>query len=87
MGIYKIFTKAILVIDPEIVKEVLIKDFSSFGENTITFTSDSPLVSKNPFLLKLNEWKPVRQQITSLVSSSKVLFTILNLRFKITRMF
>lgn len=78
MGIYKIFTPAILIIDSEIVKEVLIKDFPSFGNNTIKFNSDGLLLSRNPFVLQFNEWKPARQLTTSLLSTSKVLLTILH---------
>lgn len=72
MGIYKIFTPAIVLIDLDVVKTVMIKDFTNFGENTLGFSTESPLVQKNPFVLKLQEWKPVRQQLASLLSSSKV---------------
>lgn len=74
VGIYKIFTPAIVLIDLDVVKTVLTKEFANFGENTLGFSTDSILVKKNPFVLKLQEWKPVRQQLASLLSSSKVIY-------------
>lgn len=66
------FSPAILVRDLDVVKEVLIKNVASFGENTLAFDGDSSLLGKNPFLLKEQEWKTVRQQLTPLLSASKV---------------
>lgn len=73
VGIYKIFTPAVILVDLDVVKTVLSKDFANFGENTLGFSTESVLVKKNPFVLKLQEWKPVRQQLASLLSSSKVI--------------
>lgn len=66
------FTPSLLIRDPEVIKEVTVKAFSNFYDNTITFDEEDPVIGRNPFVLNGNKWKTVRSQLTPLFTSSKV---------------
>lgn len=48
-----------MVRDLDLIKNILIKDFSSFQDNDMDVTHDE-LFAKNPFILKGNAWKAAR---------------------------
>lgn len=68
------FSPAIIVRDLDVVKEVLIKSYANFGENSLPFDRDTVLLGKNPFVLRGQEWKTARQQLATLLTSSKVFY-------------
>lgn len=72
VGIYKVLTPALLIRDPELIKEVVLKNFSNFYDNSITFHEGDPLIGRNPFVLKGQKWKTFRNQLTPLFTSAKV---------------
>lgn len=74
VGVYKIFTPALLIRDPEVVKEITLKGFSNFTDNTISFDESDPFIGTNPFVLNGQKWKTVRSRLTPLYTSSKVPF-------------
>ena len=52
-GLFKLGQIAIMVRDPELVKTVLVKDFSSFHDNDIELDPEvDPLFGRNPFILR-----------------------------------
>lgn len=69
---YKIFTPSLLVRDPELIKEILIKAFSNFHDNSITIDEADPMTGKNPFVLNGENWNSFRNQLTPLFTSAKV---------------
>jgi len=51
-GVFKFGQPMLLIRDPEIVKNVLVKDFNSFHDNDIEMDPDvDPVFGRNPFLL------------------------------------
>lgn len=48
-----------MVRDLDLVKDMLIKDFSSFHANDMDFNNDE-ILAKNPFMLSGEEWKASR---------------------------
>lgn len=72
VGIYKIFTPCLLIRDPELIKLILINEFSNFYNNTITFDEADPITGKNPFVLNGEKWKTFRAQLTPLFTTAKV---------------
>ncbi|GLV40929.1 Cytochrome P450 6a19 [Carabus blaptoides fortunei] len=73
IGFYKIQKHALLIRDVEIIKTVLMKDFSSFHDNDIDGDeTDEPLFGKNPFVLKGQRWKVVRSQVTGAITTAKI---------------
>lgn len=77
IGFYIGSNPGILVRDMELVQTVLIKDFRKFHDNAF-FVDDEidPILGKNPFVLRGEQWKIVRGQITSQFSSAKVITPI-----------
>lgn len=73
VGIYRIVTPILLVRDPELIKEITVKSFSNFHDNDVLVDKKSdPIFGRNPFVLKGEEWKIVRTQLTPAFSSGKV---------------
>ena len=51
-GVFKVRQPLLLIRDPEIVKNVLVKDFNSFHDNDIESGPDvDPVFGRNPFVL------------------------------------
>ncbi|KYB25004.1 hypothetical protein TcasGA2_TC031414 [Tribolium castaneum] len=73
VGLYRATTPVLLVRDPELIKEVMVKSFSSFHNNDVyVYKKRDPIVGRNPFVLKGEEWKSVRQQLTPGFTSGKM---------------
>lgn len=63
----------LLIRDPDIIKNVLIKDINYFMENDVFVDKDNdPLISRNTFVLNGEEWKRARQFMTPNFASGKV---------------
>jgi cytochrome P450 len=67
VGIFQIRAPRLMVLEPELVKDVLIRNFKSFHDSEFGDMMDKdtdPLFARNPFLLKGDEWKEKRAEIT-----------------------
>lgn len=63
----------IVVRDPELVKKILVKDFHVFNNNWLECEEwIDPIFGNNPFVLKDQKWKYVRNQVTPQLTSAKV---------------
>ncbi|XP_059617375.1 cytochrome P450 6j1-like [Phlebotomus argentipes] len=81
VGIYKMHKPAVLVKDLDLVKDVIVGDFSSFHDNDFTVNPKlDPLLSINPFFASGEDWKNLRAQISPIFTFSKVkaCFPIMN---------
>ncbi|KAJ8922670.1 hypothetical protein NQ315_007702 [Exocentrus adspersus] len=73
VGIYRMTKPCILLRDPELVKNVLIKDFQYFLNNDVNIDKKvDPLLARNPFVLKGEEWKKTRQAATPNFATGKI---------------
>lgn len=65
----------ILAIEPDFIKEIVIKNFKNFHDNDFVgffdITAD-PIFGKNPFVLSGEEWKEKRSEITPAFTSSRL---------------
>lgn len=75
VGVFNGRQPAILVMKPELVKDVLIKSFKNFQDNefadSINKESD-PIFGRNPFMLKGEEWKEKRAEVTPAFTTSRM---------------
>lgn len=63
----------LLIRDPEIIKSIMVKDFTHFINNEIYVDKQlDPLLGANPFVLKNEEWKKTRQMLTPGFAPAKV---------------
>lgn len=65
----------LLVLHPELVKDVMIRHFKSFHDNEFAGLFDKetdPLFARNPFMLKGEEWKEKRAEITPAFTTNRL---------------
>ncbi|XP_043282108.1 cytochrome P450 6a2-like [Venturia canescens] len=74
VGFYQARNPTLMLMDPELIKTVLIKDFPKFHENVFNVNEKiDPLVSKNPFFTSGDKWKLQRNRLSYALMSSKKL--------------
>uniref|UniRef100_A0A182JVP2 Cytochrome P450 n=1 Tax=Anopheles christyi TaxID=43041 RepID=A0A182JVP2_9DIPT len=75
IGVFNGRQPAVLVIKPELIKDVLIKNFKQFQDNEFadSVSKDSdPIFGRNPFMLKGEEWKEKRAEVTPAFTTSRM---------------
>lgn len=73
VGLYKNFTPALLLRSPELIKELTIKNFSSFHDNDFYVDKkNDPIFGRNPVSLRGEEWKVTRSYLSPIYTSGKV---------------
>lgn len=82
VGIIQVRSPRLLIFQPELVKDVLIRKFKHFHDNEFGDTIDKkadPLFARNPFFLQGEEWKEKRAEISPAFSPSrlKALFPVI----------
>lgn len=67
----------LMIRDPEIIKQVTVKDFDSFMNHKMFFTeSNEPLFGKNIFALKGTYLSAKNQQVTILLVNAIILYNL-----------
>ncbi|XP_037040404.1 probable cytochrome P450 6d5 [Bradysia coprophila] len=72
IGIYTSVRAGLLVRDPKIIKDILVKDFQSFGHRGFNTNVDVDPMSDNVLLQQGDRWKRVRTQLSPAFSSGKL---------------
>ncbi|KAK0071938.1 hypothetical protein PV325_012132, partial [Microctonus aethiopoides] len=72
MGLYLFDKPALLVRDPELIKNVLVRDFNYFQDRYVRASPDDKLGSANLFVNKNPAWKILRSKITPIYTSGKL---------------
>ncbi|KAL7036965.1 hypothetical protein ACKWTF_009018 [Chironomus riparius] len=75
VGIIQTRDPRLLILEPEVVKDVLIRKFNSFRNTEfpdMIDTEQDPLFAQNPFFLKDEEWKEKRAEITPAFTTSRL---------------
>ncbi|GAB0098876.1 Cytochrome P450 [Sergentomyia squamirostris] len=75
IGFWNIRSPAILLLEADLVKEVLVRNFKSFSDNTFADFTDKeadPIFGRNPFMLKGNEWREKRAEITPAFTTNRI---------------
>ncbi|KAK9504130.1 hypothetical protein O3M35_010533 [Rhynocoris fuscipes] len=80
VGIFKMLWPQLVLRDIDLIKTVLVKEFSSFHDNEFFADIDNdPLIAYNPFLAKGEKWKALRTFHSQNQSSGKIkgMFTLM----------
>ncbi|KAF5285555.1 hypothetical protein FQR65_LT13189 [Abscondita terminalis] len=73
VGYYKIRKPGLILRDPQLIRDVLGKDFNSFHDNDFEVDEDvDPIGARNTFVLKGDHWKIVKNQISPCFTSKKL---------------
>lgn len=76
VGFYKLLTPAIMIRDPELQREILVKAFSNFHDNDATVSAKDDLRSTNPFFKNGEQWQRGRTYFGSFFSANKIRQTL-----------
>lgn len=72
VGIYFITSPTFLITEPDLVKEVLVKNFDSFHDRGIFFNEKVDPLNENIFFLKGQRWKELRAKVTPIFTTGKI---------------
>ncbi|XP_035895848.1 probable cytochrome P450 6g2 [Anopheles stephensi] len=73
VGYFKIFTPAIMVKDPVLVKNILTRDFECFAANDFLLdVTHDPLLAHEPFMVSGDRWKRARSLLTPSFTGAKI---------------
>lgn len=73
IGFYKFGTPSVLVRSVDLMRTVLVDNFSSFADNDFYLDGKmDPLLAKNPFFCMGDIWRQMRGQIGPIFTASKV---------------
>ncbi|GJQ80398.1 Cyp6a9 [Trypoxylus dichotomus] len=71
-GLYFVATPVLLVVEPELIKKVLTKDFPYFTSHGIHVDEEKDPISGNLFSLDGEKWKNMRVKLTPTFTSGKM---------------
>ncbi|XP_063915545.1 cytochrome P450 9e2-like [Zophobas morio] len=80
-GSYQFFQPILLIKDPDLIKQITVKDFDHFLDHRNVFPEDSePIFSKNLFALSGKKWRDMRSTLSPAFTSSKMkyMFTLIS---------
>ncbi|XP_001604822.1 probable cytochrome P450 6a13 [Nasonia vitripennis] len=72
VGLFTNQKPILMVRDPELIKDVLIKDFSVFSYRGLPIASKAEPLSQHLFLLEPKRWRPLRQKLSPTFTSGKL---------------
>uniref|UniRef100_A0A1B0B4H8 Cytochrome P450 n=1 Tax=Glossina palpalis gambiensis TaxID=67801 RepID=A0A1B0B4H8_9MUSC len=73
-GLYIFLTKAVIVMDLDLIKNILIKDFQYFSDRGIFHNERDDPLTGNLLFLDGDAWRVLRQKISPVFTSGKVKF-------------
>nr|QRY28566.1 cytochrome P450 CYP6CY6 [Sitobion avenae] len=71
-GVFQMRLPILMIIDPEIINDVLIKDFSSFPNRGFSMDFKANPLSNNLFFMENPQWKTIRNKLTPAFTSGKL---------------
>lgn len=74
VGLYMFAQPGFLITEPDLVKEVLVKNFESFDSRGIYFNDEVDPLSKNLFFTRGQYWKDLRVKLSPTFTSGKIKF-------------
>lgn len=72
VGLYAGHLPLLVLRDPELIKDVLIKDFPKFADRSLRPTPDMEPLSMHLFRLEAEKWKPLRSRLSPVFTSGKL---------------
>ncbi|KAG8326347.1 hypothetical protein J6590_044333 [Homalodisca vitripennis] len=72
VGFFQFFRKSVLIIDPDLLRNVLVKDFEYFDSKSLHYNKELEPLTAHLFALDGHEWKVLRTKIAPAFSSGKL---------------
>jgi len=75
LGLWIFFNPVIILRDPELIKEIMVKDFEHFTDHrSVVDENIEPLFGKNIFSLRGDRWREMRNTLSPSFTASKMKF-------------
>lgn len=71
-GIFMFHKPALFIKDPELIKQIMVKDFNNFSNHCGGSGAHDPIGSDNLFMAKDELWKNLRKKLTPFFTSGKM---------------
>lgn len=71
-GIWQIFTPSLLIIDPELIRDIMVKDFDIWPDRGVNVNFERDPLSQHIVNLESWKWKTVRSKLTPTFTSAKL---------------
>ncbi|KAG5345903.1 CP9E2 protein, partial [Acromyrmex heyeri] len=72
IGFYATMKPVIMLRDPEVIKDVIVKNFDSFTNNSVFVDTNDYVLSQNLFGLQNTKWRHVKNLLSPFFTSSKM---------------
>lgn len=72
IGLYLSMSPVLMLVDPELIKTVLIRDFSSFTDRGFSVYERTEPMSLNLLMLDPERWRPLRSKLSPMFTSGKL---------------
>ncbi|XP_043471293.1 uncharacterized protein LOC122504303 [Leptopilina heterotoma] len=72
IGVYARSTPILILKDPELIKDVLIKDFNKFADRGLPLNEKIEPLSQNLLNLEPKRWRPLRKKLSPVFTSGKL---------------
>ncbi|XP_070493748.1 probable cytochrome P450 6a13 [Chironomus tepperi] len=72
VGLYNFLSPIILAIDPEFIKNVLVRDFQSFHDRGMFYNKEDDPIGVSTLTLSGQDWKERRVKLTPIFTSGKI---------------
>ncbi|XP_072756852.1 probable cytochrome P450 6a17 isoform X2 [Anoplolepis gracilipes] len=72
IGIFASKTPILIIKNPELIKDILIKDFSKFANRGVAFSEKVDPLSQHLFNLESKRWRPLRMNLSPVFTSGKL---------------
>ncbi|KAL7026328.1 hypothetical protein ACKWTF_013861 [Chironomus riparius] len=72
VGLYNFLSPVILPIEPELVKNILVRDFNSFHDRGLFYNKEDDPIGANTLTLNGQDWKDRRVKLTPIFTSGKM---------------
>jgi len=72
VGLYHIHRPALFVMDPDLIKNIFVKDFEHFQDHGFPFDEDVDPLGANLFMLNGEKWKNLRAKLSPTFTSGRL---------------
>ncbi|KMQ92082.1 cytochrome p450 6a1 [Lasius niger] len=72
IGIFTSRTPVLIVKDPDLIKDILIKDFTKFADRGVAFHEKLDPLSQHLFALEPKRWRPLRTRLSPVFTSGRL---------------